>query len=318
LIRFEPVIGAEADAPDSPENQSFAGGGRWEKFAVVLWKNVKTAVLALLAIITLSGTALAQGSITSCGKITQPGSYSIPPHSTLQSNGGDCLVITAANVTINTQIAGIEGKGTGAGIHILRSANNFNIGIQDDGDHAYIGSDYGAPLWIGDQVNTAILLNHVQGSVINGAGMHAIDNGIWIKGGRNNMVTGYETSLQTGRNNPGPSECCWEVIASDSDAIRIDNGSTGNYIYQADVTKAGSDAAGVHVTGQAGMNFIAESAAGSSGTGIQIESGSLRNFIFNNDTFDNGLDLKDANPNCGTNLWSGNNFTTADPSGCVH
>jgi len=272
--------------------------------------------------------ALAQTNITGCGTISKSGLYSIPPHSTFQAKSGDCLVITAPNVIIQTQIAQISGNNTGAGIHIKAGAtgfqlqpfattiNNFNIGIQDDANSASIGSDYGDPLWIGDQVDTAIFLNNVHGSVINGAGMHALSNGILIRGGGGNIVTGYVTSLggNPGHNNGGPTECCWEVIASNGDAIRLDGATTGNHLYQYDVTQSGSDGAGVHIIGKSPDNFVAEGGVTNAGTGIRIESGSTSNFILNNDVTGNTLDVFDGNPNCDNDLWSDTNSNTRQPS----
>jgi hypothetical protein len=203
--------------------------------------------------------------------------------------------------------------------HLVQPSTTSTSAFQDDANNAFIGSDYGAPLWIGDQISTAIFLNGVIGSSVWGAGMHAASNGILIRGGRNNVVTGYATQLvHPGQSSGGPTECCWEVIASDGDSIRIDGGSTGNHIYQADVTKAASDGAGIHVAGQSSGNFVAESGVAGSGTGIRVESGATSNFILNNATSSNTLDLFDGNPNCATDMWQGNSFSTASPSGCFH
>jgi hypothetical protein len=31
-----------------------------------------------------------------------------------------------------------------------------------------------------------------------------------------------------------------------------------------------------------------------------------------------GVDALDGNPNCGGNLWTGNQFVITSPSGCIH
>lgn len=296
-----------------------------------MFSKIKVMVLAFLAISALSLPAFAQTTISSCETITQPGKYAVQSQATLHSTG-DCLVIAAPSVTIQTQVATITGNGTGAGIHIMPSAinfqllpfattiNTFSVGIQDDANNAYIGSDYGDPLWIGDQVSTGVLLNNVVGSQVNGVGTHAIWNGILIHGGHNNLITGYETQILSDGNNPAtnPTECCFEVIVSGSDGIRIENGSYGNMIYQALVSKGGSDGADIHVTGNSSLTFIAESEAGNSGTGIRIESGASNNSTVKNDVKSNTLDLFDGNSNCGSDIWLSDTFNTSSPSSCVH
>jgi hypothetical protein len=52
--------------------------------------------------------------------------------------------------------------------------------------------------------------------------------------------------------------------------------------------------------------------------GIDVfQAGIDDNTIMGNFAYSNGLDLRDNNPNCGSNVWSGNDFGTANQS-CIH
>jgi len=290
-----------------------------------------TLIVTVMVVTSFLPAVAATTTISKCGTITRPGTYDIFPHATLHSNG-DCLVVKAPNVIVQTMVATITGNGTGAGIHILASAvnfqffgfagviNNFNVGILDEANNAAINNDYGAPMWIGDQVSTGILLNGVVGSQVNGAGVHALFNGVFIHGGHNNLITGYETQIEVGGTG-GSSECCFEAISSDSDAIRVDNGSYGNVIFQALVVKGGSDGAGIHVTGNSRLNFVGRSQVNGAGTGIRVEKDAGYNTVVKNSVTGNTLDLfegnpPDGNPPCDGDFWTANVFGTSNSS-CI-
>src|ERR1700724_479173 len=101
----------------------------------------------LLVCFPRSVVSNAQSSIplTSCRTITQPGDYEIPPHTTIHASG-DCIIVAAAHVTVGTQISGMEGDGTGVGVHFLKTAH-------DSGFNEYIGAVSGFATCIQDDAN---------------------------------------------------------------------------------------------------------------------------------------------------------------------
>ncbi len=53
--------------------------------------------------------------------------------------------------------------------------------------------------------------------------------------------------------------------------------------------------------------------------GIGIDLGDSKNQVLENDASGAGTtDLIDENANCDGNLWDGNFFKSAHPSGCIH
>jgi len=282
-----------------------------------------TKFIAAIVVLLSASFALplsAATNITSCETISTSGNYTIATNATLTSSGGDCLVITASNVTITASGNTIQGTGaSGAGIHVMSGAKtftlnptstsilNYSAGIELDGIGAEINSDSSAPLFI-QQVSAGILISGGTDNEINGVGTHAAYNGIWILNGSNNLVTGYQSSINQGIS----STTAGEVVASDSDGIRIDN-SSGNLIYQVDVTQ-GTEV-GVHIVNGSQYNTVLSNLVQNSDVGISVKAdGSGSNFILYNTLKNNQLDLQDNNSNCDHDFWSGNTFSTDSPS----
>ena len=287
----------------------------------------KRLVAAIILMFTASFalTVSAQTNITSCQTISAAGKYVIPPQTSMTSSGGDCLVITASNVTIQAGPGGnIQGTGeSGAGIHVMSGATNFtwfpdagtiqdySAGIELDSTGARINNDFGDPMCI-KNVSAGVLIKGGTGNIISAVGMLAQYNGIWIDGGSKNIVTGYQTSIAEG---VSEADCEAETVASDSDGIRIDD-STGNLIYQVDVAQATS--VGVHIVDGSKYNYVVNNLIQGSGVGIGIKNdGSGSNFIYGNTLKNNQLDEQDNNPNCDHDFWGNDIFSTSSPSSCA-
>ncbi len=183
---------------------------------------------------------------------------------------------------------------------------DYSYGIELDSTGAMINNDYGAPMCI-KNVSTGVLINNTTGNFLDGVGMHAQYNGIWIQGGSGNLVTGYETSIET---HDTGTNCEEETVASNSDGIRIDN-STGNVIYQVDVARG--DSTGVHLVNGSRNNFVLSNLVQDSGVGISIKDGTGSNVITSNTLTNNQLDLEDGNSGCDHNLWVGDTYSTHSP-----
>ena len=111
---------------------------------------VRLALVAL-AFATFTGRANAQpptNSVINCMTITTAGVYVVDGPLT-QSGPGDCLLIKAANVTLDLNHQTVTGSGSGVGVHIEASAGNafvegaaatisgFADGIEMDGANAF-------------------------------------------------------------------------------------------------------------------------------------------------------------------------------------
>jgi hypothetical protein len=96
----------------------------------------------------------------------------VPTEEKHHHKGGNCLVVTAANVTLNFASHTLTGNGTGVGLLVMSGATNFrcgtdgtvtnfNIGIEDDANGAAIegiGAD--------SNKDTGIFVNGAIGSTI--------------------------------------------------------------------------------------------------------------------------------------------------------
>ena len=289
-------------------------------------KLVAVVIVVLIASFAVQVSLVsAQTNITSCQTISTAGKYTIPPQTNMASSGGDCLVITASNVTIQAGPGGsIQGTGeSGAGIHVMSGAANFtwipdagtiqnySAGIELDSTGARIENNFDDPECL-ENVSAGVLIKSGTGNIVDAVATHAQYNGIWIQGGSKNIVTGYESSIQEGFST---TDCSHETVASDSDGIRIDN-STGNLIYQVDVTQGTS--VGVHIVEGSKYNYVVNNLIQGSGVGIGIkDDGSGSNFIYENTLKNNQLDQQDNNPNCDHDFWFNDIFSTSSPSSCA-
>ena len=124
-------------------------------------------------------------NVNSCRTISRSGNYCLQPSVTLSSNGGDCLVKSAPNVSLSNGGGpdSIVGAGTGAAIHVLSTAthfvgqffcpyiDDFNVAVRDDANGAFFGNSNDCALTTGTNVNYGIFFNSVTGSqYIGGSG----------------------------------------------------------------------------------------------------------------------------------------------------
>ena len=93
--------------------------------------------------------SLAPTAITACGKITKAGLYELDSDLIASSpSAGDCLVITASNVSLNLNHFDLLGATSAVGIHVMKTAarvfiegngstiQTFGVGIQIDAPDA--------------------------------------------------------------------------------------------------------------------------------------------------------------------------------------
>lgn len=280
-----------------------------------------TAVLLFIAsmVLALTGHA-AQASpvpIDHCQSITTSGSYSLT--GPINSPSGDCLIIAAPEVTLDAQF-GIGGTAfKGIGIHVLKGADvftlngqhvfiaGFNTAVQVDANDADI--TMGAPDWSfgARQNHVGVLLNGSNSSSV-AAGIEsnitAMDVGLKIVGGANNLVTGV---------NP-PSSRFMSDIEGFTYGILIQN-STGNLI--ANTWSVGGNGGGILLTGNSSNNMIVSNTVTATTIGIRASATAPGNFILNDGINtgsgnSSGFDLFQGTLNGGTgcngNIWR-NNFT---------
>jgi hypothetical protein len=103
-------------------------------------------VVLIAAAILLPTRAFSQPpiSITACQKITKAGLYEVDSDLVASVPSVDCLVITAANVSLNLNRFGLFGATSAVGIHVMKAATKaliegdgstiktFGVGIQID------------------------------------------------------------------------------------------------------------------------------------------------------------------------------------------
>jgi hypothetical protein len=292
-------------------------------------------------------------NIASCGTITTPGEYLIGPPfdpnnpvSTVTHSGtGDCIRIKAPNVTIwfyNGDPSYLLGDGQGTAIHILRSArntqlrtfigggvSNFAIGVRDDADNASIAGNFDEPMLM-SSTKTGVVLNNVKETSVSnlqigcfesadnsGCGFQSFADpqtligpktGIFVRRGHDNTITETSFPDATGCMNGFGGVLC---------AVGVDiqvSSSNHNHI-SADVY-AGTT--GINLNRRSRFNTISSGHMSSLENGIALRRGSSRNDVQNNVvTNSTNFDLLDLNPDCGSNSWINNSFTSAQPSGCI-
>jgi parallel beta-helix repeat protein len=157
------------------------------------------AVLIVAAAIILPRPAFSQPpiSITACQKITKAGFYEVDNNliASLPSSG-DCLVITAANVSLNLNHFGLFGATSAVGIHIMKTAakafiegdgstiETFGEGIQIDAPGALVDN-----FTVLSNTDAGVLLNKVQqADLSNFSALNNKNDGVRIDGGGFNIL----------------------------------------------------------------------------------------------------------------------------------
>jgi hypothetical protein len=160
--------------------------------------NVSTCYTVLFFCLCMfaSAPALAQPpiAITACQKITKAGVYQV--ENSLVASTGDCLVITAANVTLNLNASTLHGAGSGDGVHVMPLAakafiegagatiEGFGEGIEIDGANAF--AEY---FTVQDCSDAGVLLKNAHQTYVgNFSTIGNANDGVHISGGTLNAV----------------------------------------------------------------------------------------------------------------------------------
>lgn len=253
--------------------------------------------------------------------IAKAGFYEVETALT-QSGPGDCLLIKAANVTLNLNRQSVTGSGSGVGVHIEASAGNafvegasavirgFANGIEIDGTNALAenfsandNDDAGVYLKAAKQARVANFgangnrdgVRISQGTLNTLQNPNCADNrryGIWLLGTTHNSIGTFDlvnnatAGIYAGCWNTGPKmQLCKPAVAS----------SSFNAIF-------GGQADG-----------------GAEQYGVAIDLGDNNNWVAGNiSRFNSTTDMFDANPGCGNNLWLANAFGVASTADCIH
>lgn len=285
--------------------------------------------MGAIAVAGLAGQALAQlpiTSVVSCTTITKAGNYEIDSALTAQKPG-DCIVIKAANVTLNLNGMPINGNGgAGAGVHVLSSANyayiegrgstigGFAEGMEIDGSNA-IAENFTAT----DNADAGVLLEKAKSSrASNFTSTSNVNDGVRVYSGTSNAVSDFDVSLN---NRYG----VW-LESTTRDIVHgftaENNSLAGVYI--------GCFADGPHAnkcskpTLQSASNVVfngksLKAGDGSQQIGIAIDLADLGNKVTDlTSQFNAQFDAMDENPQCGTNTWMVITYGTSNQNdGCI-
>jgi len=270
-------------------------------------------VLALIPIaaLTIPIDAFAQPpiAVTTCQKITKPGLYEIDNILIASSSAaGDCIVITASNVSLNLNGFDILGATSAVGIHVMKTAakaviegngsiiQTFGVGIQIDAAGALADN-----FTVTKNTDAGVLINHAQQAELsnfaatdnrndgvrivsggfNGLQMPSISGngryGVWVEGSSNNSVGNFDISK---------------------------NALAGIYL---GCSQAGPHAACSRGVGPSNYNHLFSGTIKDSGVqqyGVAIDLGDNFNRVVNVYAWlDSQVDLLDENPDCAKNDW---------------
>lgn len=283
----------------------------WRERDFVQVASIIAFALIPIAALTIATEALAQPpiAVTTCQKITKPGLYEID-NIIIASKpaAGDCIVITASNVSLNLNGFDLLGATSSAGIHVMKSAakaviegngsiiQTFGVGIQIDGAGALADN-----FTVNKNTDAGIVINHAQqaqlsnftstdnmndgvrivGGGFNGLQMPSISGngryGVWIEGSSNNSVGNFDISK---------------------------NALAGIYV---GCSQAGPRAACLRGIGKSNYNHLFSGAINDSGIqqyGVAIDQGDNFNRVINvYSRFNSQVDLLDENPDCASNDW---------------
>lgn len=252
--------------------------------------------------------------------ITKAGVYEVEGPLT-QSGPADCLLIKAANVTLNLNGESVTGNGGGAGVHIEASAGNafvegasstisgFADGIEIDGANAFVenfyadsNGDAGVYLNSAKQARVANFgatgntdgVRIAQGTLNTLQDSTCADNrryGIWLLGTTHNSIGTFD--LQNNAT-AGIYAGCWDMGPKMQVCKPAVAPSSFNSI------------------------FAGSADGGTQQYGVAIDLGDNNNRVANNTSKFNTTDMFDANPDCGNNLWLDNVIGVPPTNGCIH
>lgn len=298
------------------------------------WPRTPRVTLAIGLTLLSLAPARAQPPIpvTACTKISKAGLYEVNPPG-LTSTGGDCLIVSAANVILYLNGFPITGAGSGVGVHVLSSASNafveghdavisgFADGVEVDGS-----KDLAENFSANRNSDAGVLLNNAkQAKLSNFSADHNGGDGVRIYKGSYNIVAGSIDASYNARYG------IWLYGASHDSVggfVVIDNATAGVYL---GCSPTGPGPAGSECTRKSLLsknNSLFTGTMGASLPGLQpyglvVDLGDDFNRVTNmsGDLFESSGDLVDENPACSNNDWFGEQqiFRTVPPSpgGCI-
>jgi hypothetical protein len=293
------------------------------------------AIIAIVAILTVgvraAGIAAAEdaaaasvescaNSIIACGcTITKKGTYTVNADLSIvqgQTSDGDCLDVRAAHVLLFLNGYGIDGAGTGVGLHVLSTANNaFIEGAKSSQSSA--ATDFTNITHFA----SGVLYEAANGTMEGFAAKHNTGVGVWLSRANGNNLSNFGS-------NQNAIYGVWLEASSTNHihAANLNNNGTGIYL---GCSAAGPDGKKCHGIPGSNNNLLFNLGAGDSSDmttgntayGIAIDLGNSGNFVTGDQAFFNPTaDLLDNNPGCGHNFWINNRFVTTAPAenaGCL-
>jgi len=217
----------------------------------------------------------------------------------------DAPSVTLENLVAQANVIGIEFNGGAAYGSALAVHDSSNTGILINGPAS-------GPYLTGVSVDSTlgfagIELNGVQGAFLNNLTVTgSATYGVWLLSSSRNVIANFSVSRNT---NAGIYLGCFRsggLLGKLCTKVPPVPASNGN------ILSSVGDPSSVDGPSQPEQAYGVAIAVGNVGNRIVGIEGSGNG----NGTF--GVDAVDGNPNCSTNLWTGNQFATASPSSCIH
>lgn len=230
----------------------------------------------------------------------------------------------AAPAIIQSFAIGIQADAPNVSLENLTAQGN-EIGIKIDGSAAYGSAlsvldsshagivvirpgagPYLTGVSVSDTRGPGIKLNNVQGALLSNITVTDSDTfGVWLRASSYNVVTNFSVSRNT---SAGIYLGCFNggvVLSRACDTVPPTPPSHGNIL-----TAIGADPSAANGPIEPNQAYGVVIGEGNNGNRVAGVSGS-----------GNGTDAADYNPNCGRDLWTGNQFDTTIPPGpatCIH
>jgi parallel beta-helix repeat protein len=283
------------------------------------WRErIVAGVPSLIVLALITGAALTSPTaafsqppiaVTYCQKITKPGLYEIDNIiiATVPA-AGDCIVITAPNVSLNLNGFSLSGTTNAVGIHVMKTAakvviegngsiiKTFGTGIQIDAAGALADN-----FTVNKNTEAGVVINHAQQvQLSNFSSTDNLHDGVRIVGGGFN---GLQMPFISGNGRYG----VWVEGSSNNSVGNFDisqNALVGIYV---GCSQAGPRAACLRGVGPSNYNHLFSGTIKDSGVqqyGVAIDLGDNFNRVVNVYAWqDSQVDLLDVNPNCASNYW---------------
>ena len=298
---------------------------KWNVLAALRMARLGLTLLAMLFIALLASPAKAgTTTINTCGfTITHSGIYTLGKNLSC-SSGVDGIDIEASNVALNLDNHTITGNCGGSyGIHVLgtSTAPLALVGILGPGTISSFTYGFWADYSANSLVNfvkvksectdasPVICSGGNEGFLINANSSQWLLNGV--------VVQAPETACGVaflGNNSPVAGTGGSNVITGSNISDTITVGSNNNVVV---ANTASNNQGGIAVFGNNNQIHANTTSDNSDSFGIAVLLGAGNNITGNTAKGNSPYDLEDLNPDCGTDIWEGNIFTTANES-CIH